>query len=266
MKIIILTGSETRHEYFRKTLASDGRFQVLASYCEGAEQSLEARTKANPQASTRELQHAAARRQAEADFFGAATDALPDNAPAHSIPKGAINDDAIVEAIIDQAPDLLVCYGASLIKSRLLGVFEGRFVNVHLGLSPYYRGSGTNVWPLINREPALVGATFMQIDPGIDTGAIIHQIQADIVLGDSPHSIGNRLIAKMTRTTAELVTRYDTLSAMPQPTTEGRLYRQRDFDQQACERLYRNFRDGMIEAFLDGQPQPPALVRNPGMP
>ena len=106
----------------------------------------------------------------------------------------------------------------------------------------------------------------MQIDSGIDTGAIIHQIQADIVLGDSPHLIGNRLIAKMTRTTAELVTRYDFLSEMAQPSTEGRLYRQRDFDRQACERLYRNFRDGMIEAFLDGQVQPPALVRNPGLP
>jgi len=266
MKIILLTGSETRHEYFRKALGNDGRFQVLASYSEGTEQSLEARTKANPHASIRELQHAEARRQAEIDFFGAATCALADTAPTHFIPKGAINEDTIVEAIIDQAPDLLVCYGASLIKSRLLRMFQGRFVNVHLGLSPYYRGSGTNIWPLINREPELVGATFMQIDPGIDTGAIIHQISADIVLGDSPHSIGNRLIAKMTRSTAELVTRYEALSAMPQPTTEGRLYRQKDFDRQACERLYRNFRDGMIEAFLDGQVQPPALVRNPGLP
>ena len=42
----------------------------------------------------------------------------------------------------------------------------------------------------------MVGATFMYIDAGIDTGEIIHQIRADIVIGDSPHSIGNRLIKK----------------------------------------------------------------------
>ena len=32
----------------------------------------------------------------------------------------------------------------------------------------------------------MVGATFMYIDPGIDTGEIIHQSR-DIVIGDSPH-------------------------------------------------------------------------------
>jgi len=40
MKVIILTGSETRHEYFRKRIASDARIKVLASYCEGQEKSL----------------------------------------------------------------------------------------------------------------------------------------------------------------------------------------------------------------------------------
>ena len=118
MKILLLTGSETRHEYFRKTLANDGRFQVLASYCEGTEQSLEARTKANPHASIRELQHAEARQQVEIDFFGAANCALADTAPTHFIPKGAINDDTIVEAIVDRAPDLLVVMSRMILFPR----------------------------------------------------------------------------------------------------------------------------------------------------
>ena len=54
-------------------------------------------------------------------------------------------------------------------------MFSRKFLNVHLGLSPYYRGSGTNVWPLINTEPDMVGATLC-IDAGIDNGEIIHQI------------------------------------------------------------------------------------------
>ena len=111
-------------------------------------------------------------------------------------------------------PDLLVCYGSSLIKSDLLRKFEGRFLNVHLGLSPYYRGSGTNVWPLINIEPDMVGATFMYIDAGIDTGKIIHQIRADVYLGDSPHTIGNRLIRKMTSTYAEIVCNFNDLEPL----------------------------------------------------
>ena len=53
------------------------------------------------------------------------------------IKKGEINDSLIVSRIIDLNPDLLVCYGSSLIKSELLEIFKGKFINVHLGLSPY---------------------------------------------------------------------------------------------------------------------------------
>ena len=39
-KIIILTGNETRHKYFKQYLANDDRFTVLKTYCEGLEKSL----------------------------------------------------------------------------------------------------------------------------------------------------------------------------------------------------------------------------------
>ena len=44
----------------------------------------------------------------------------------------------------------------------------------------------------------------MHINEGIDTGEIIHQIIPDFYIGDSPHTIGNRLI-KMTKVFAELI-------------------------------------------------------------
>ena len=37
MKIIVLTGNEIRHQYFRKKLSNDSRFDVIASFCEGVE-------------------------------------------------------------------------------------------------------------------------------------------------------------------------------------------------------------------------------------
>ena len=83
------------------------------------------------------------------------------------IKKGEINNENIIQEIIKINPDLLVCYGSSLIKDKLIAVFENRFLNVHLGLSPYYRGSGTNTWALINNEPHMVGATFMYLNKGI---------------------------------------------------------------------------------------------------
>lgn len=265
MKVVILTGCETRHSYFRKRLASDDRLTVLATFCEGQEKSLENRTAANADSSQLERQHVQARTQAEADFFRDSIDNITDKSQPQFIPKGDINRDNVVSQIIDLNPDVLVCYGSSLVKSQLLEVFKGRFLNVHLGLSPYYRGSGTNVMPLINNEPDMVGATFMYIDAGIDTGHIIHQIRADVCLGDSPHSIGNRLIRKMAETYIEIIVNFKDLATEEQPSAIGKLYYQKDFDAAACRKLYDNFADGMIEDYLNNEKDLPYIVTNKGL-
>jgi len=265
MKIVILTGSEIRHEYFRKKVASDSRISVLASFCEGVEKSLENRVRKNIESSTLELQHVEARLQAEKDFFIDYISSADDKSNPKHIIKGEINEERIVNEIIALNPDLLVCYGSSLIKSDLLHKFSNRFLNAHLGLSPYYRGSGTNVWPLINGEPDMIGVTFMYINSGIDTGEIIHQIRADIFIGDSPHSIGNRLIRKMTSTYSEIIARFDCLEPSKQPAADGKLYYQKDFGSDSCRRLYRAFESGMIEEYINSNKELPYIVTNKGL-
>lgn len=265
MKIVILTGSETRHVYFRKKLASDKRITVLTSYCESDEKSLANRNNQNVQTSQLEIQHVEARTQSEIDFFSDYIESSEDESNPKLIRKGAINDEAIVNEIVAMNPELLVCYGSSLIKSDLLTKFQEKFLNVHLGLSPYYRGSGTNVWPLINLEPDMVGATFMYIDAGIDTGKIIHQIRADIYLGDSPHTIGNRLIRKMTSTYSEIICNFSNLENEKQPVSEGKIYYQRDFTAESCKQLYLNFSQSMIENYINSSKQLPYIVKNKGL-
>ena len=265
MRIAILTGSEIRHEYFRRKIASNENISVVGCFCEGDEKSLERRVRANDDSSSIEIKHVEARLQSESDFFGDYIAVSADVSKPTLIPKGAINDTKIVNQIIDLNPDILVCYGSSLINSELLAKFEGRFLNVHLGLSPYYRGSGTNVWPLINEEPDMVGATFMFIDAGIDTGEIIHQIRADIFLGDGPHTIGNRLIRKMANTYADIIINFKSLVKERQPIAEGKVYLQRDFNSEACVKLYDNFKNGMIENHLSTNKSLPYIVINSGL-
>lgn len=267
MKIIILTGSETRHQYFRLKVSNDERIKVLASYCEGAESSLANRVNKNAESSALERLHVEARSQAEIDFFEESINQLPDKSNPIFIKGGHINDATVVAQIEASDADLLVCYGTSLIKSSLLTSFYGRFLNVHLGLSPYYRGSGTNVWPLINGEPEMVGATFMHIDAGIDTGQIIHQIKADFFIGDSPHSIGNRLIKKMTLAYCDVIAKFHCLTKESQPTEKGRLYFERDFDSIACANLYQKFQCDLVTDFIQGKrvATPRHIVENRGL-
>ena len=128
MQIVILTGSEIRHEYFRMKIASDSRVSVLASYCEGAEKSLENRVQNNEDSSTLEIQHVQARLQAEKDFFNDYILSSDDKSKPKFIAKGEINEPSIVNEIIKLKPDLLVCYGSSLIKSNLLQEFKRKFL------------------------------------------------------------------------------------------------------------------------------------------
>ena len=124
MTIVVLTGSEIRHVYFRKKLASDKRITVLASYCESDEKSLANRMSQNAQTSRLEIQHVEARKQSEIDFFSDYIGSSEDQSNPKLIRKDAINDEAIVNEIVAMNPDLLVCYGSSLIKSDLLTKFQ----------------------------------------------------------------------------------------------------------------------------------------------
>ena len=160
---------------------------------------------------------------------------------------------AATKEIINQNPDLIIAYGCSIIKGPLLNVFEGRFLNLHLGLSPYYRGAGTNFWPLVNGEPEYVGATFMYIDDGIDTGAIVHQIRARMFLGDTPHQIGNRLIADCAVQYCGIIRNVDRLRPVAPSACDGKLYKRSDFSVQSVLGLYNAFDNGMIESYLQNR-------------
>lgn len=265
-RVVILTGDEVRHQYFRRRLAQDARFRVVLAVCEGAEKGLSARIATDPAASSLQRLHAAARTIAENDFFAETVAYLPDGTDVLHIRKGEINSAEVVGQILAANADLLVCFGASLVRGVMLDRFAGRFLNVHLGLSPWYRGSGTNIWPLIEGRAHMVGATFMQIDAGIDTGPILHQIRAELALGDSPHSVGNRLIRQMTTTYADLIADFDRLEQPAPPQAKGRLYRNADFDAAACRALYDRFAEGLIEyALADPGTDWPALVQNPAL-
>ena len=253
MKVVVLTGSELRHTFMRKAIALDEEIEVVASYCEGQENSLTEQVRKKDVEKDAQLRHLEARANSEKDFFGAFVALTPDRSNPRHIAKGSINEQESVQQIIDMKPDLLIAYGCSIIKEPLLQAFEGRFVNIHLGLSPYYRGSGTNFWPLVNNEVDRVGVTFMHIDQGIDTGKIIHQLRARVFSGDTPHQIGNRLIADTARVVRQLIRNFDDLEECEQLSmpSDAKYYRNSDFNEEAVLRLYVNFSEGLVEKYLE---------------
>jgi folate-dependent phosphoribosylglycinamide formyltransferase PurN len=268
--VVILTGSELRHTFMRKAIARAQGIKVLRSYCEGLQASLDTIVRRQGMDDDIRLSHLAARDAAERDFFAAAVALLPDDSAPVLLPKGAINEPSVAEEIAALGPDLLAAYGCSLVRDPLLSRFAGRFLNVHLGLSPYYRGAGTNFWPLVDGRPEYVGATFMHLDAGVDTGEIIHQIRAAVEPGDTPHQIGNRLIRDVAFVYPEVMRRFRELEPMPQPPIphDAKVLRKKDFSAESVERLYAAFGDGLVARYLGEREQRCSavpIVENPAV-
>lgn len=250
-EVVILTRDSLRHDYVRKSFGLADDVKVLRSYCEMSSSDLleEARRKDE----TTRVEHLERRARSEHDFFAPFVNQTTDHSNPVEIPGGSINNEKYYEEITDLDPDILVAYGCSIIKDPLLGRYKDNFLNVHLGLSPYYRGTGTNFWPLVNNEPEYVGATFMYLDEGVDTGAIIHQIRARVYPGDGPHDIGNRLISDVGQIYPELIRRFEAIEATDQPPEpqEEKYYTSDDYSVEATEQLYTNFEEGLVQEYLD---------------
>ena len=112
------------------------------------------------------------------------------------------------------APDLIAVYGTSIIKGKVIDRFKNKILNLHLGLSPYYRGSGTLYHPFANSQPYLAGSTFMYLDSGIDTGEIIHQLRIDLGAGKEFHEICFKHLEKAFKTYKRLIENLDNIQAM----------------------------------------------------
>ena len=70
--------------------------------------------------------------------------------------------------------DYYVVFGASFIKGWLIDfLIEQKALNIHMGLSPYYRGSSCNFWALYDNNPSYVGATIHLLSKGLDSGDML---------------------------------------------------------------------------------------------
>ena len=90
--------------------------------------------------------------------------------------------------------DITVVFGASYIKGPLVDrLIAGRAINIHMGVSPYYRGSSCNFWALYDGNPDLVGATIHLISRGLDSGAMLYHARPRQIATD-PFELGMRAV------------------------------------------------------------------------
>ncbi len=71
--------------------------------------------------------------------------------------------------------DVYVVFGSSYIKGELVDfLINQKAINIHAGVSPYYRGTDCNFWALYDDNPHLVGTTIHLLSKGLDSGPILY--------------------------------------------------------------------------------------------
>ncbi len=99
---------------------------------------------------------------------------LPANVRSLSVKLGDLNDipQTVLAPLIES--DIYIVFGASYIKGWLIDflVAKGAY-NIHMGVSPYYRGSSCNFWACYDKNFHLVGSTIHLLSKGLDSGPML---------------------------------------------------------------------------------------------
>jgi methionyl-tRNA formyltransferase len=97
----------------------------------------------------------------------------------------SVNSDDCIEALRLAAPDVVAVAGTRIIAERVLASLKAKFINVHAGITPLYRGVHGGYWSLVHNDPDNCGVTVHLVDKGIDTGGIVHQALIEPSLDDN---------------------------------------------------------------------------------
>jgi folate-dependent phosphoribosylglycinamide formyltransferase PurN len=108
-----------------------------------------------------------------------------------------INSKEVIEALIHLKPDVILNHGTSIVKKDVLTTTPVT-LNLHWGLSPYYRGVESTLHALLNCDPLNIGVTIHKLSSKIDGGDILTQERIEIFENDTADSIPPRLTLKGT--------------------------------------------------------------------
>jgi methionyl-tRNA formyltransferase len=104
--------------------------------------------------------------------------------------------------------------------AEALETFPKGAVNVHFSLLPKYRGAAPVNWAVAGGETK-TGVTTMQMDAGLDTGAILLQREKEISEDETAPELMKELSALGADLLSETLAMFDELTAQPQDDTQA---------------------------------------------
>ena len=165
-----------------------------------------------------------------------------------------LNSSDIAQEVKKFNADICMIFGVDLILDPVINVLPDNKINLHLGLSPWYKGGATLFWPFYFMNPQFAGITFHQITKSPDQGEIIHQSTPNLEYGDTIHDVGVKCVLKAKQDVVRLINHFKKTNSFSGnfQKSNGRVWRRKDFHPSHLRVIYDLFDDDIVDHYLDG--------------
>lgn len=166
-----------------------------------------------------------------------------------------LNSVKVANEVSDFRGDMAFIFGSGLILNPVFSALPKNKINIHLGLSPWYRGAATLFWPFYLLQPQFCGVTFHQISNEPDAGELIHQLVPRLELGDTIHDVGAKCIIEAKNDLHVFFNFWKLNQSFPssKQKVSGRNWLQSDFHPSMLRIIYDLFDDKIVDLFLKGE-------------
>ncbi|MFP3854960.1 MAG: formyl transferase [Anaerolineales bacterium] len=250
MRLMWIGGNHPRHLYYINTVAS--AFPLSGALIETRENLIpQPPDRLSEQDRANFLRHFQNRAKAESKYFG--EQPLPD-CERLEIKSEDLNTQESVAFVRQINPDVVLIFGCGLIKDPLYSALPKDSINLHLGLSPRYRGAATLFWPFYFMEPSYAGTTFHYIVAEPDAGDVIHQVTPKLDHEDGVHDVACKAVVASAQEAVELLQIYQEKGGwkVHKQKGTGKNFLSSDFKAEHLRVLYNVFDDDMVRHYLAG--------------
>jgi methionyl-tRNA formyltransferase len=169
-----------------------------------------------------------------------------------------INTPDGVRTVASLEPDVILVYGTGIVGGKVLSLARTLALNMHTGISPFYRGCDCAFWPLYNQELHMLGATVHECVKDVDGGRIFATTGIKLQAKDDLFAVFARCVDAgadlYVLKTQELLEHG--LVGAPQDLSIGKEYMAVMRDARAERKVRGLVRTGMIRRYVESHQQP----------
>ena len=263
MKVLIFSGTHSRHAFFHECILKN--FNVCGAVVMERESTIlgdSIKGQKNKKTEDWNIQdqtlynyHFSKRNEIEKEYYqNKNTDLYYKYCDVLKVSPNELNSEKVEQFIKHKNPDLCFIFGTNIIKDNIVNIMPKWKINLHLGLSPWYRGSATLFWPFYNLQPQFAGSTFHQIIQEPDAGNILHQTVPDLEYGDSLHEVAAKVVVSSSKDVVHLLRKIEKGEEIQlhKQKNSGKNWLIRDFEPHHLRQIYNLYEDKIVDEWLNG--------------